>query len=96
MCPSARTTAFVDPTRCLSPQIIAFSDRIQEFKDIDVEVIGCSVDSQFAHLAWINMPRKEGGLGGLNYPLLSDLTKAISKDYDVLVEDGEDAGVAFR
>jgi alkyl hydroperoxide reductase subunit AhpC len=68
---------FVCPT-----EIIAFSDRIQEFKDIGVEVVGVSVDSQFSHLAWIQQPRKAGGLGGLEYPLLSDITKSISKDYE--------------
>eukprot|EP00887_Chlorella_sp_A99_P004889 scaffold4.g4889.t1 len=74
---------FVCPT-----EIIAFSDRIQEFKDIGVEVLGASVDSAFAHLAWIQTPRSKGGLGGLSYPLLADLTKSISKDYEVLIEEG--------
>lgn len=82
---------FVCPT-----EIIAFSDRIQEFKDINVEVIGVSVDSAFSHLAWVNQPRKQGGLGGLSYPLVSDITKSISKDYGVLIEEGENAGVALR
>ncbi len=50
----------------------------------------------FAHLAFINTPRKEGGLGKVNIPLLSDLTKQTSLDYGVLVPDGEDAGVTFR
>eukprot|EP01132_Coremiostelium_polycephalum_P004050 gene4050-5069_t len=73
---------FVCPT-----EIIAFSDRIAEFRAIGVEVIGCSVDSQFTHLAWVNTPRKEGGLGGINYPLVSDLTHQISKDYGVYIEE---------
>merc|ERR1712142_271808 len=79
---------FVCPT-----EIIAFSDRIAEFDAIDTQVIGVSTDSHFSHLAWINQPRKEGGLGGLSYPLLADFNKTISADYGVLVEE---AGLALR
>lgn len=60
------------------------------------QVIGCSVDSHFTHLAWVNTPRAKGGLGGCNYPLVADLTKQIAKDYGVLIEDGDDAGVSLR
>ncbi|XP_062501632.1 peroxiredoxin-2-like [Corticium candelabrum] len=73
---------FVCPT-----EIVAFSDRIAEFKKINTEVVACSVDSPFTHLAWINTPRKEGGLGHVNIPILSDLTHQISKDYGVLLEN---------
>nr|XP_009938197.1 PREDICTED: peroxiredoxin-4 [Opisthocomus hoazin] len=73
---------FVCPT-----EIIAFSDRIEEFRAINTEVVACSVDSKFTHLAWINTPRKQGGLGPLRIPLLSDLTHQISKDYGVYLED---------
>ena len=52
-----------------------FSDRVEEFRKIGAEVIGASVDSHFTHLAWIKTPRKEGGLGKMNIPLVSDLTK---------------------
>jgi len=79
---------FVCPT-----EIIAFSERVQEFRDINAEVVGVSTDSHFSHLAWINTPRKQGGLGGLEYPLLSDFNKTISRDYGVLVEE---AGIALR
>ncbi|KAL5021624.1 hypothetical protein ScPMuIL_000779 [Solemya velum] len=79
---------FVCPT-----EIIAFSDSIQKFKELNTEVIGVSTDSHFSHLAWINMPRKQGGLGGLKYSLLSDFNKNISRDYGVLVEE---AGLALR
>jgi alkyl hydroperoxide reductase subunit AhpC len=79
---------FVCPT-----EIIAFSDRIEEFKNINCEVIGISTDSHFSHLAWIQQPRKQGGLGGLNYPLVSDFNKTIAKDYGVLIEE---AGIALR
>ncbi len=78
---------FVCPT-----EIIAFSDRIEEFQKRSCEVLGVSVDSQFSHLAWIKMARTEGGLGGLKYPLVSDLTKKISSDYGILL----DGGIALR
>jgi alkyl hydroperoxide reductase subunit AhpC len=74
---------FVCPT-----EIIAFSDRIAEFHKRNTEVIGISTDSKFSHLAWINTSRKEGGLGGLNYPLVADFTKQIARDYNVLLEGG--------
>jgi len=79
---------FVCPT-----ELIAFSDRIDEFKAIGAEVVGCSTDSKFSHLAWVNSPRKEGGLGGLKYPLMADFNKVVSKDYGVLLEG---AGIALR
>ncbi|KAF3827963.1 hypothetical protein GH733_001198, partial [Mirounga leonina] len=72
---------FVCPT-----EIIAFSDKANEFHDVNCEVVAVSVDSQFTHLAWINTPRKNGGLGHMNIALLSDLTKQISRDYGVLLE----------
>ena len=78
---------FVCPT-----EIIAFSDRIKEFHDRNAEVIGCSTDSHFAHLNWIQQPRAAGGLGGLKYPLVADLTKKIAADYGVLL----DGGIALR
>jgi alkyl hydroperoxide reductase subunit AhpC len=72
---------FVCPT-----EIVAFNDKIEEFKKRNVEVLGASVDSEYSHLAWINTPRAKGGLGGLNYPLISDLDKKIARDYGVLTE----------
>ncbi|KAL6758909.1 2-cys peroxiredoxin [Haematococcus lacustris] len=82
---------FVCPT-----EITAFSDRIDEFKAINTEVVGVSVDSQFTHLAFVNTPRNKGGLGGCKYPLVADLTKKIATDYGVLITEGPDAGVALR
>jgi peroxiredoxin (alkyl hydroperoxide reductase subunit C) len=79
---------FVCPT-----EIIAFNDKLAEFKKRNAEVLGISVDSHFTHLAWINTPRKAGGLGHLDYPLVSDLSKKIAADYDVLTADG---AVALR
>ena len=60
--------------------------------------MGVSTDSHFTHLAWIKTARENGGLGQINYPLLADITKDLSKDYDVLVDDEEDAmdGAALR
>jgi alkyl hydroperoxide reductase subunit AhpC len=78
---------FVCPT-----EIIAYSDKIDEFRKRGAEVLGVSVDSEFSHLAWIRQARADGGLGGLKFPLVSDITKKISSDYGVLV----DAGVALR
>lgn len=79
---------FVCPT-----EIIAFSDRVQEFNAINCEVLACSVDSHFSHLAWTQLPRKKGGLGKMNIPILADLSKRISKDYGVLLKD---VGISLR
>uniref|UniRef100_A0A803TM09 thioredoxin-dependent peroxiredoxin n=1 Tax=Anolis carolinensis TaxID=28377 RepID=A0A803TM09_ANOCA len=79
---------FVCPT-----EIIAFSDRVEEFRKINCEVIAASVDSQFTHLAWINTARKDGGLGSMNIPLVSDVSHNISKTFGVLKED---EGIAYR
>jgi peroxiredoxin (alkyl hydroperoxide reductase subunit C) len=73
---------FVCPT-----EITAFSDHHDDFKKLNCEILGCSVDSKFSHLAWINTPRKEGGLGDVKYPLLSDITKNIARAYGVLVNE---------
>ena len=84
---------FVCPT-----EITQYSDRAEEFKALNTEVIAASIDSQFSHLAWVKQDRKKGGLGKMNIPIISDLTKQISRDYGVLIEDPKDGdcGVAFR
>uniref|UniRef100_A0A3B3SHL2 thioredoxin-dependent peroxiredoxin n=1 Tax=Paramormyrops kingsleyae TaxID=1676925 RepID=A0A3B3SHL2_9TELE len=79
---------FVCPT-----EIIAFSDAADQFKKINCEVIGASVDSHFCHLAWTNTPRKEGGLGQMKIPLVADTQRSISQAYGVLKED---EGIAYR
>ncbi|KAI4894879.1 hypothetical protein NFI96_031395 [Prochilodus magdalenae] len=79
---------FVCPT-----EIIAFSEHAEEFRKIGCEVIAASTDSHFSHLAWTNTPRKQGGLGSMNIPLVADLTQSISRDYGVLKED---EGIAYR
>lgn len=74
---------FVCPT-----EITAFSDRIEDFKNLGCEILGCSVDSKFSHLNWINTPRNKGGLGAIKYPLLADLDKKIAADFGVLLPGG--------
>jgi len=79
---------FVCPT-----EITAFSDRVQEFQKINCDVIAVSTDSEFSHLAWVNIPRKQGGLGKMDIPLLADKNHSISRKYGVLIED---QGIALR
>ena len=74
---------FVCPT-----EIIAFSDRAEDFEKLGVQILGVSVDSHYTHLAWRNTPRTEGGLGQINYPMVADLNKEISRSYDVLLPGG--------
>ena len=79
---------FVCPT-----EITAFSDRYKDFELLNTEILGVSVDSEFSHLAWIQTDRKSGGIGDINYPLLSDIKKEISVAYNVL---DPEAGIALR
>ncbi|MCD6186982.1 MAG: peroxiredoxin [Desulfuromusa sp.] len=79
---------FVCPT-----ELIAFSHRIAEFEKRGVQVIGCSIDSQFTHLAWRNTPVDDGGIGPVKYPLVADVKHEICRAYDVELEP---AGVALR
>lgn len=70
---------FVCPT-----EITAFEDTLSKFKELNCEVIGCSVDSAFSHLAWTNIERTKGGLGKMQHPLVADLSKSIARSYEVL------------
>jgi len=79
---------FVCPT-----EIHAFENALPEFKKRDVMVFGISIDSIYSHQAWLRQPKEEGGISGITYPLLSDITKSISKAYDIL---DEESGVALR
>jgi len=79
---------FVCPT-----EITGLSKRINDFKKLDAEVLGISIDSKFSHKAWIETPVEKGGLGELNYPLASDITKDVSRKYGVLIELD---GIALR
>merc|ERR1712086_191866 len=87
-----------DFTYVCPTELIAFSDRVKEFKELDAEVVGVSTDSHFTHLAWINTPRTEGGLGNMDYPLPADISKDMSRSYNVLVDNKDDElyGAALR
>jgi len=81
-------STFVCPT-----EIIAFSDRANEFRKIGCEVIAASCDSHFSHLAWVNTPRKQGGLGDTDIPILADKSGKIARSYGVY---NEETGIPFR
>ncbi|MCP4709774.1 MAG: peroxiredoxin [Planctomycetes bacterium] len=74
---------FVCPT-----EILAFQEKLSEFEKVGAVVIGVSIDSPFTHLAWKNTPRNKGGLGEIDFPLLSDLGRKAAADYEVLLENG--------
>ncbi|MFY9143421.1 peroxiredoxin [Sulfuricurvum sp.] len=77
----------LDFTFVCPSEIIAFDHRLDEFTARGINVIGVSVDSQFSHFAWKNTPVNQGGIGQVRYPLVADLNKQISRDYDVLLGD---------
>jgi peroxiredoxin (alkyl hydroperoxide reductase subunit C) len=79
---------FVCPT-----EITALDERLEEFANLDAEVLGCSTDSVYSHRAWIRTPRDQGGLGSIKHALASDITKSVARDYGVLIED---KGIALR
>lgn len=92
---------FVCPT-----EILSFQNKIQEFEKRNVAVVACSIDSKFSHWAWLNTPKDKGGIHGVKYPIVSDLSKTISENYGVLAgnydynDDGQadfkGAPVAYR
>ena len=75
---------FVCPT-----ELFAFQEKIDEFKSRNVEIIACSTDSEQSHWGWLQMNKEEGGIKGVNYPILADIDKTISMNYDVLFGDYE-------
>jgi peroxiredoxin 2/4 len=79
---------FVCPT-----ELHAFQEKLEDFEKRNTQVIGCSVDSAYTHLAWMNTPKAKGGIHGVHYPLISDLNKSIARDYDVLIEE---EGISYR
>jgi peroxiredoxin (alkyl hydroperoxide reductase subunit C) len=84
---------FVCPT-----ELIAFQDKIKEFEKRNVAVVGCSVDSKHSHWSWLRTERKNGGIKGVTYPIVADLSKTISSNYDVLAGEyvyNEDGTVEF-
>ena len=84
---------FVCPT-----ELIAFQDKLAEFEKRNCAVVACSIDSKFSHWAWLNTDRNKGGIKGVNYPIVSDITKTISSNYDVLAGEyfsSEDGNLSF-
>ncbi len=79
---------FVCPT-----EITALSDRFDEFQEIGAEVLGVSTDSVYSHMAWMGASREAHGLGEMHFPLASDITKEVAREYGVLIED---QGIALR
>jgi alkyl hydroperoxide reductase subunit AhpC len=79
---------FVCPT-----ELLELSEKVKEFRKCDCAVVACSCDSQYCHLAWSQTEQSRGGLGTVAYPILSDSSHKISRDYGVLVED---QGIALR
>ncbi len=79
---------FVCPT-----ELHAFQDKLEEFKKRNTTLVGCSVDSCYSHVAWLNTPSSQGGIQGIEYPILSDMNKHIARAYDVLKEE---EGIAYR
>jgi peroxiredoxin (alkyl hydroperoxide reductase subunit C) len=79
---------FVCPT-----ELHAFQERQAEFKDRNAQLVACSIDSVYTHLAWLNTPKSKGGIEGITYPIISDINKTIARDFGILCEE---EGVAFR
>mgnify|MGYP000049383649 CR=1 FL=1 len=79
---------FVCPT-----EITALSYAADQFKALDTEILGVSIDSIHTHKAWINTPVNDNGLGKLAFPLAADITKSVARDYGVLIEE---EGIALR
>lgn len=73
---------FVCPT-----ELHRFQEELAEFEKRNVAVVGCSTDSEFSHWAWLQTPRNKGGIQGVTYPIVADINKTISDDYDVLAGD---------
>jgi peroxiredoxin (alkyl hydroperoxide reductase subunit C) len=85
---------FVCPT-----ELLAFQDKMKEFDQKNVAVVGCSVDSQFSHWKWLQTELNQGGIKGVKYPLVADLSKTISENYDVLAGNydySDEGDVAFK
>lgn len=82
----------LDFTFVCPSEILAFDRALPAFKAKNCEIIGVSIDSQFSHWAWKNTPVQQGGIGNIQFPLVADLDKSISRQYGVLL----DAGIALR
>lgn len=78
----------LDFTFVCPSEIIAFDKRLAEFVSRGIQVIGVSVDSEYSHLAWKKTKVEDGGIGNVQFPIVSDLTKEIAYNYDVLLDEG--------
>ena len=74
-------------------EILAFSDRVEEFADGETDILAASVDSVYSHRAWARTPREANGIEGVQFPILSDATHRIAREWGVLLED---EGVSLR
>ena len=79
---------FVCPT-----ELHAFQERLSDFDKRNTQIVGCSVDSNYSHYAWLCTPKAKGGIQGVQYPIIADLNKTIARDYDVLIPH---EGIAYR
>ena len=79
---------FVCPT-----ELHAFQEKLKDFEALNCKVIGCSIDSHFSHKAWLDVDKRNGGIKGITYPIISDINKTIARDYDVLLSND---GIALR
>ena len=77
----------LDFTFVCPSEILAFDEKLKEFKSRDAEVVGVSIDSVYTHLAWKRTPVDQGGIGSIRYPLVSDLKRDIARSYGVLTDD---------
>ncbi len=77
----------LDFTFVCPSEIISFSNHTKQFEDRNVQLLGVSVDSKFSHHAWRKTPVDQGGIGEIHFPLIADITKEISRDYGVLIDD---------
>lgn len=78
----------LDFTFVCPSEIIAFNNRVGEFSERGTKLLSISVDSHFSHLAWKNTPYNKGGVGNIQFPMISDMNKEISRSYNVLNDDG--------
>ena len=77
----------LDFTAVCPTELLAFSDRIEEFTESGCEILGASCDSVYTHRAWMRTPRESGGIAGVAFPILADITRRIAREWGVLIED---------
>ncbi len=78
----------LDFTFVCPSEIIAHDNRFDEFKARGAELVGISIDSVYVHYAWRETPRDKGGIGPVKFPIVSDLTHAITRAYGIEHSDG--------